>query len=413
MEKDHLIFLSYSTPDRDAVLAFYEQLDRQGYNVWMDRHRLVGGQKWDLEIKRALAKSTIIVVFLSHNSVDRRGYAQREIKLALEQAETRLADDIYLIPVLIDDDVPIPEQLSQIQVIGGADVDKVAALTGAIDHQLSRLGAESVKAQIDSNVRWSFSTFKDTIEALPGYDARYRLIHLSSKEYPRAGEITDIIRGDLQREVVDCRKVLFDQDADFLNFGQDRYRRQNSWEADCGDPHIVGRMLSVTYSIYFNFAGAAHPNSGFRTYNFSLNPLIEFRSPRELFADEDAALNFIAEECRKQLLNEKFDGMIEGETLSLPDDDVISGTTDWEHFDHFAFLPQSIVFLFPPYQVAPYAMGPQMASISYEDVAPFLRTEVAALLDVEYLKTVGKPWPFPAVDDAKIAAEPSNDQDAA
>ena len=69
----------------------------------MDKRRLKGGQNWDFEIKRALQKATVIVVFLSSNSVDRRGYAQREIKAALDQAGDKLIDDIYLIPVMLDE----------------------------------------------------------------------------------------------------------------------------------------------------------------------------------------------------------------------------------------------------------------------------------------------------------------------
>jgi hypothetical protein len=56
----------------------------------MDKHSLKGGQNWDLEIKRALETSTIIVVFLSHRSTNKRGYAQKEIKIALDQAKKSL-----------------------------------------------------------------------------------------------------------------------------------------------------------------------------------------------------------------------------------------------------------------------------------------------------------------------------------
>ena len=121
MDDQNLIFLSYATPDREAVFAFHDDLARAGYNVWMDKHRIKGGQNWDFEIKKAMQKAAIIVVFLSQNSVDRRGYAQREIKIALDQANDHLVDDIYLIPVLLEREVPIPSQLSGIQWPGCGD----------------------------------------------------------------------------------------------------------------------------------------------------------------------------------------------------------------------------------------------------------------------------------------------------
>ena len=144
--EDHLIFLSYSSPDADAVFEFHDYLYSKGYDVWFDKRRLKPGQNWDFEIKRALKAASIIVVFISNNSVDRRGYAQREIRIALEQAETRLIDDIYLIPILLDSDVPIPQQVADIQVIRANEEDRFEALISAIDHQFERLEARNERA---------------------------------------------------------------------------------------------------------------------------------------------------------------------------------------------------------------------------------------------------------------------------
>jgi TIR domain len=74
-----LIFISYTRNDKGGVLPFFDGLRNKGYNVWMD-HLLKGGQNWDFEIKRALNKAAIIVVFLSATSIVKRGYVQREIK---------------------------------------------------------------------------------------------------------------------------------------------------------------------------------------------------------------------------------------------------------------------------------------------------------------------------------------------
>ena len=95
MSDEPLIFLSYASQDRDRVLPFYDHLKSAGLNVWMDKHDLKGGQNWDLEIKKALQRATIIAAFLSEQSVNKRGYVQREIKIALDQAQTKLDDDIY------------------------------------------------------------------------------------------------------------------------------------------------------------------------------------------------------------------------------------------------------------------------------------------------------------------------------
>lgn len=139
MDEQNLVFLSYASPDLDRVLQFYDYLVHHGFNIWMDKRRLKGGQNWDFEINRALQKAVIIVVFLSSNSVDRRGYAQREIKVALDQARDKLIDDIYLIPLMLDTGIPVPAQLERIQVIKENEGDCKSALVEAINLQLEHL----------------------------------------------------------------------------------------------------------------------------------------------------------------------------------------------------------------------------------------------------------------------------------
>ena len=84
------VFLSYASPDRERVTPYFDWLVSRGFDVWLDCKRLKAGQDWNFEIRRELEKAAIIVVFISNNSVDRRGYVQREIKLALDQAEPKI-----------------------------------------------------------------------------------------------------------------------------------------------------------------------------------------------------------------------------------------------------------------------------------------------------------------------------------
>lgn len=49
MDDQPLIAISYATPDRDRVFAYYDYLAREGFNLWMDKKKLKGGQNWDFE----------------------------------------------------------------------------------------------------------------------------------------------------------------------------------------------------------------------------------------------------------------------------------------------------------------------------------------------------------------------------
>jgi hypothetical protein len=75
----------------------------------LDEEDLLPGQEWAQEIPRALKNSDFILIFLSRTSVARRGYVQREMKMALDAWEELPVGTIHTIPVRLDDcDVPEP-----------------------------------------------------------------------------------------------------------------------------------------------------------------------------------------------------------------------------------------------------------------------------------------------------------------
>jgi ribosomal silencing factor RsfS len=404
MDDQHLIFLSYASPDRDRVFEWFDYLAGKGFAVWMDKRRLKGGQNWDFEIKRALQRATIIVVFLSANSVDRRGYAQREIKAALDQARDKLIDDIYLIPVMLDEGVQIPSELNRIQVIKPEDGDQMQATSDAISTQLERLGAETARIQGEAELRWTITTHKDQWDGLPGYDSSYQIPRFHSETYPHVGDITEVVRGWMVGQIMDQRKVKFDQLSDHLNFGQGRYRRQNSWEASCSEPKVKERVVTIAYTVWWYGAGAAHPNFGFQTFAFTLDPVTQIMRLQDIFSDAYAALAIIQTEVRKHLLSLSFDGMTsDGEPLKLLQHEVHSGTETWDDLQTFIFGDEGIEFQFGSYHVAPYAFGPQSASVAYDSVARLMRPHFACALGIEHLQYDHRPWQFPLNE--KVAGE--------
>jgi hypothetical protein len=359
----------------------------------MDKRRLKGGQNWDVEITRALQRAAIIVVFLSEHSVDRRGYAQREIKTALDQARDKLIDDIYLIPVMLDDGVGIPPQLAQIQVIRSEDGDLKSNLRESIDLQLAKLGLEVARIQGESRVRWSSSVYRDSWEGLPGYDTEYHLLRFTSDDYPQVSEVTDVIKGWLASAAMAQRDAKFGQSPDVCAFGQDRSRRQNSWEAACGGPKVKERVLSVPYSIWWYGAGAAHPNQGFHTFNFTLDPVTQISDLESVFSDPDQAFEILQSEVRSQLKAMKFEGMTADDTvLTLVPEDVDAGTACWDDFGSFIFGEDGIEILFSPYNVAPYAFGAQFASVEYQKIAKFIHPHYAYSLGVDHMQHDHVPW---------------------
>jgi hypothetical protein len=110
------IFLSYASEDQERVLTVYDYLIKNGFpNAWIDCKKLLPGQPWEFEIQRNLKKSEIVIFFLSHSSVNKRGFVQKELKTALRYLEEKLSTDTYIIPIKLDSDIVVPEKLSKIQ----------------------------------------------------------------------------------------------------------------------------------------------------------------------------------------------------------------------------------------------------------------------------------------------------------
>jgi formylglycine-generating enzyme required for sulfatase activity len=104
------IFLCHASEDKAQVREVYHRLQAiDGFEPWLDEEDLLPGQEWAREIPRALQTSDFILIFLSRISVAKRGYVQREMKLALDAWQELPEGTIHTIPVRLDDcDVPEP-----------------------------------------------------------------------------------------------------------------------------------------------------------------------------------------------------------------------------------------------------------------------------------------------------------------
>jgi TIR domain len=110
------IFLCHSSGDKELVRVLYKRLIRDGFNVWLDEINLLPGQDWDNEIKKAVRVSDVVIVCLSRGSVRKDGYIQKEIKLALDVADEKPEDTIFVIPLKLED-CDVPTRLAKWQYV--------------------------------------------------------------------------------------------------------------------------------------------------------------------------------------------------------------------------------------------------------------------------------------------------------
>jgi hypothetical protein len=81
---------------------------------WLDTEKLIPGQNWRQQITNAVEASDVVLVCLSRTSVTKEGFVQREIKLALDKAEEKLGEAIFIVPVRLED-YNVPDELRKWQ----------------------------------------------------------------------------------------------------------------------------------------------------------------------------------------------------------------------------------------------------------------------------------------------------------
>jgi hypothetical protein len=109
---------SWRKEDYDKALKLYNELKKyRNLNPWLDEKSILPGQKWKPTISEAIRKSRFFIALLSSNSVDKKGYVQKELKEALDIAQEYPEPAIYLIPARLDN-CKVPHiRLQEIQYV--------------------------------------------------------------------------------------------------------------------------------------------------------------------------------------------------------------------------------------------------------------------------------------------------------
>ncbi len=89
------VFLCHSSDDKPIVRDLYQQLQLSNVDAWLDEEKLLPGQDWKEEVRKAIMNSDAIIVCLSNKAITKAGFIHKEIKYALDVAE----EDIIIIPL--------------------------------------------------------------------------------------------------------------------------------------------------------------------------------------------------------------------------------------------------------------------------------------------------------------------------
>lgn len=99
----NLIFISHSNPDDNAFAQWLGlQLTREGYLIWSDITKLIGGEIFWNDIEEAIRNFTFKFIFILSKSSNIKQGTLDELHLAKTTAKTNNLDD-FIIPIRIDD----------------------------------------------------------------------------------------------------------------------------------------------------------------------------------------------------------------------------------------------------------------------------------------------------------------------
>jgi len=125
------VFLCHSHADQGVVHALYARLKKDGMEVWLDREKLLPGQDWEHEIRKAIIKSHVVIVCLSRHFNKQKGYRHEELKIALEKVASLPADEIFIIPARLEK-CDLPKSLSHLHRVDLFEADGYKNLMRAL-----------------------------------------------------------------------------------------------------------------------------------------------------------------------------------------------------------------------------------------------------------------------------------------
>ena len=187
-----------------------------------------------------------------------------------------------------------------------------------------------------------------------------------------AGAAADATAVALMRSFVNDTIEQFKRDGNFANLteedirmmGYDQGRKQS-----LKIPYLIvlaPDTFAYVYTVYIDTLGA-HGNMYFRMFNFNTSTG-DYLSLSDLFLPRSPYLETLSSKSRELLpsvIGEAADARM-----------ITDGTKPEEaNFANFFLENTSLVLVFPPYQVAAYAAGPQTLRIPLSDLASILKPE--------------------------------------
>ncbi len=138
-ERQPRVFICHASEDKPVAAALYEQLKEAGFEPWLDKENLRGGDAWDKIIQRVIKKEIDYFLVLQSLALQKKaiGYVNLEISEALERKKSFRSGIRFIIPLQIEECTKLDE-LEDLQTIPVQTKEQIADLIRLIDRDFKK-----------------------------------------------------------------------------------------------------------------------------------------------------------------------------------------------------------------------------------------------------------------------------------
>ena len=229
--------------------------------------------------------------------------------------------------------------------------------------------AMTVSAQDDSDAcmnkggEWDASASKCTIKSGFEIDVNYPLF---ISQYPFAQKIIESFISDYKTQFAQSYTPVDDVPVPDINFW--------TLSMDYQEFKHGSNLISLLFTTS-TYTGGAHPNSDLQSFTFDVKAGKQITQD-DLFikgSNPWPTIDQMVEQSLTTQLTQAFNAPMTDDLTQM----MKSGTgTDPQNYQVFVIDGDSLVFHFPPYQVAPYVAGPQSVSIPLSSLSTFINPDV-------------------------------------
>jgi TIR domain-containing protein len=127
------VFICHQKEDESKIKEVIKILSLYAIDCWVDYKDLIPGESWSEKIEREINSTNAVLIFISKRANDKAGYYHKEILTALDRIEFLPPNQIFIIPILMDNESEIYPRLKKYHHIRMNEENWIEKILKAVD----------------------------------------------------------------------------------------------------------------------------------------------------------------------------------------------------------------------------------------------------------------------------------------